>query len=229
MGYALDILLLCIIAIFIIVGIRRGFIRSALRLVGAVLAACLSAFFGGIVAEAIFTNLIRPGLIERIGEMLAGVSVNDGIYGLLDSLPDFLVRGLDAVGVTAESLSKMLTAQQGQAAEIIADEIAPMFIGFLKVLAVIVLFMIFMMIVRILTGYISRLFRLPLLNGANSLLGGLFGFLQALVMIWVVLAMVGVFVPILETSAQQAIEESMSNSIISNIIVSFNPFDLMFR
>lgn len=228
MGYALDIILVCIFLLFVIVGVKRGFIKSAARFLGAVLSACLAAAFGGMAAAWIFDTLFRGALVERITESISGLGGAEAVQSVLQSLPDFIVRALEEGGVTAGSISGSLATQQGEAAQLIADALAPIFIGFLKVLAVIVLFMLFMMLTRILSNILSAAFSLPILNQLNALLGGVFGLLLAFVSVWIVLAAVQVFTPMLSTEVQAQVETAMRSSLFAGAFIHLNPLSIMF-
>lgn len=229
MGYILDVILLLIFLVSVLVGIKRGFIRSAARFLGSVVAACLSAVLGGIVAQWVFDTLFRDALVERIGSSIGGVAGAEGIANMLNSLPDFIVRALESAGVTSANLESQIAVQQGQIAEVMADAISPIFVGFLKVLAVVVLFMLFMVIVRILANMLGSMFNLPILNGVNSLLGGVFGLLIAIVFVWILIAGIQVFTPMLSSEMQDQVNETLKNSILTGFFVGFNPFNMMFQ
>ena len=57
-----------------------------------------------------------------------------------------------------------------------------------------------MVVVRILAEVLSHVLRLPVLGQLDSILGGVCGFLLALVLVWVMLAAAQVFVPMLDAS-----------------------------
>lgn len=231
-NYLLDIILLCVFLLFVAVGIRRGFIRSAAHFLGAAISAFLAAMLGGAAAQWVFDTLFRPSLIERISQSVSNIGNGDvgiAVESYLSSMPDFIVRALEGAGVTAATISGDIAAQSGQVSARIADALAPVFVGFLKVLAVIVLFLLFMMLVRLLAEVLSTAFRLPVLSQVNGLLGGIFGFLLALISVWVVVSAVQVFTPMLSTDNQMEIEEALEHSIICGAFVDMNPLGEMFR
>ena len=63
MNFALDILLVCIVIVFVIVGVKRGFIKSAAHFLGAIAAACLSAALGGMAAQWLYDTLFHDCLL----------------------------------------------------------------------------------------------------------------------------------------------------------------------
>lgn len=232
MGIALDVIIVVVCVVFVAVGAHRGLIRSAAHFLGAVIAACLAALLGGAVAQWVFDALFRPALVERVGESLASLGSGDtytAVQSVFSTLPDFLLRALEQAGINAASVTETMAGQSGQAAELIADALAPVFVGFLKVLAVIVLFSLFMVLVRIGANVLSTAFHLPMLGAVNSLLGGVFGLLLAVVSIWIVLAAVQVFTPMLAADTQAQVQNTLRQSYVAGLIVSWNPLDIMFR
>ncbi len=231
MNYVLDLVLFGIFVLFVAVGVFRGFIRSAIHFLGSIIAACLSAVLGGMAAQWLFDSMFRGALVERVQESLNMLGTSDALSSvdnLLASLPDFIVRALQDAGVTASSISGSIASQSGAAAERIADLLAPTFVGFLKVLAVIVIFALLMVVVRMVAELLSHVLRLPLLGQLDSILGGVCGFLLALVLVWVMLAAVQVFVPMLDASTQSQIHQALEDSIVAGVFVNMNPLSRMF-
>ncbi len=232
MQYALDIGIFCVFLLFAVIGARRGFIKSAAHFLGSVIAAFLASALGGAAAQWVFDVLFRQALVEKIGESVASLGVKDVsslMNGVLSSLPDFIVRALEEAGVTASVLEGTLAAENGETAELIADSISPVFVGFLKVLAVIVLFSLFMMLIRALADLLAGVFRFPVLRQLDGLLGGVFGFLLALVSLWLLVSVVQVFLPMLAADTRAEVQEALDHSVIAGLMVKSNPFGAMLR
>lgn len=233
MQFALDGILLVFFLLFLLVGVRRGFIRSAAHFLGAVLSACLAGALGGLAAQWLFDSFFRGALVEKIQESISTLGAGDlaaAAQGFLSSLPDFVLRALESAGITVSSITGGLESQTGQAAEVVADALSPVFVGFLKVLAVIVLYLLFMMVVvRALADLLSGVFHLPLLRQVNGLLGGVFGLLLACVSLWVVLAAVQVFLPMLAQDTQTKIQTLLDQSYLAGFLVNSNPLGFLFR
>ena len=232
MGYALDLIIAVVCVLFVAIGAHRGFIRSAAHFLGAVFAASFAGILGGPVAQWLFDMLFRPALVERIGESLIELGNGDTytmVQGVFASLPDFLIRALESGGVTAASVTEAMAAQSGQAADLVASALAPVFVGFLKVLVVIVLFCLFMVLVRVVSNLLAAAFRLPVLNAVDGLLGGVFGLFLAVVSIWIVLAAVHVFTPMLAADAQAQVEAALRQSYLTGLVVHWNPWGILFQ
>ncbi len=239
MGYILDGIILLICLICVLVGVKKGFIHSVVRFLGAVIAAlaavagaaCLALSLGGALAQWLFDTMFRGAMVEKINSSLQALGSENAAAAagqVLASLPDFLVRALEEAGVTLETVSHAINSQTSGAAGMVVDYLSPVFVNFLKVLAVIVLFFLFTTLARLLAALISDLLRLPILRELDGVLGGAFGFLLALVSVWVVVAGATVFMPMLDSSSQQQVQAALDSSLLTGTLVNMNPLGGMF-
>lgn len=229
MNFILDIVILVIIAVFVIIGIKRGFVQSAARFVGAILAAVFSSILGGAAAQWIFDTLFRESLTEKIGNSInESVSAGANASNFISTLPDFIVRILEDAGITEQSIGSGLESTQQQVAQAIVDGLAPAFVGIIKIVTVIVLFMIFMFVVNLIANFLNGVVSLPVLSSLNSLLGIGFGVLRAVVLIWIVFAVMSAILPILSNEMQADIASFIDGTVISKFFINANPFNSMF-
>ncbi len=232
MGYILDGMILLICLLCVLIGVRRGFIYSVVRFLGSMIAALLASALGGVLAQWLFDTMFRGAMVEKINSSLQTLGADNAAAAasqVLASLPDFLVRALEEAGVTLETVSHAINSQTSGAAGMVVDYLSPVFVNFLKVLAVIVLFFLFMTIVRLLAALVGDILRLPILKEVDGLLGGVFGFLLAMVSVWVVVAGVMVFMPMLDSGAQQQVQEALDGSLLTGVLVNMNPLRGMFQ
>ena len=172
--YVLDLVLFGVFVLLVAVGVFRGFVRSAVHFLGSIIAACLAALLGGMAAQWLFDTMFRGALVERVQGSLNMLGTSDAfssVDNVLASLPDFIVRALEDAGVTASSIQGGITSGSGMAAEKVVSLLAPTFVSFLKVLAVIVIFALLMVVVRILAQVLGSALRLPVLGQLDSILG----------------------------------------------------------
>lgn len=231
MNWVLDAVVVGVCLLCVLIGVQRGFIRSVVHFLGSVIAACLASALGGALAQWVFDTLFRDAMVEKINESLQSLgaeSVTAAAEQIFASLPDFLVRALEEAGMTASSIVNGIGGQTGQAAKMVTDYLSPVFVNFLKVLAVIVLFFLFMTLVRVLASIVGQTLRLPFLGQLDGLLGGIFGFLLALVSVWIVLAGITVFLPMLDSSTQETVEAALDQSILAGMFVKMNPLRGLF-
>ena len=206
-------------------------VHSAVRFLGAVISALLASALGGALAQWMFDTMFRGAMVDKINSSLQALGSENAAAAagqVLASLPDFLVRALEEAGVTLETVSHAINSQTSGAAGMVVDYLSPVFVNFLKVLAVIVLFFLFTTLARLLAALISDLLRLPILRELDGILGGVFGFLLALVSVWVVVAGVTVFMPMLDASSQGEVQAALDGSVFTATLVKMNPLGGMF-
>lgn len=232
MGYILDGVIFAVCLMCVLIGVRKGFIHSAVRFLGSVISALLASAMGGALAQWLFDTMFRGAMVEKIETSLRSLGADNAVTAareVLGSLPDFLVRALEEAGVTIETVSSAINSQTGGAAAMVVDYLSPVFVNFLKVLAVIVLFFLFTTLARLLASLVSDILRLPILKELDGVLGGIFGFLLALVSVWVVVAGLTVFMPMLDAPAQAQVQSALDGSVFTGMLVNMNPLGGMFK
>lgn len=226
----LDIILLAVFVFCVILGVRKGLIRSALQFAGTIAAACLSGWLGNMAAHSIYNNFFRPAIIQKVNEQIANTSgTNHGIYNVFSSLPEFMVRALEEIGITQQSLQSEIDAQTGKAAAIVADAFAPILTELLKIMSVIVIFMLLMIIARVAANFVANMFTVPVLREVNAVLGGLFSLLTTLIFVWAVFALLQILLPMTSLEIQDKVQGVLKDSVAAKAIMAFNPLTALFR
>lgn len=228
MGLTADFCIIMIIAISIFIGVKRGFIYSAAKFAGAILASVFAAMLSGPVATWIFETFFREAFLEKAQHAVLGAADATDIAAVLGQFPNFLVRILAERGMTEEVLAQKLATRQGDAAVLIVDAISPVLISFLEVLVAIVLFFLLLILVRVVASMLNGVFKLPVLNQMNKLLGGITGLFTGILTVWLILAVFQVFIPAFTGEGQNAVNQFFQSSIIAKFFKSLNPMSLLF-
>lgn len=228
MGFTADICIIVILILCIVVGVSRGFVYSAVKFLGAIAAAVLSAMLSTPIATWLFQTFFRTSLLEKVNDALSGSVDLTGVAAVLEQFPEFITQLLAKQGITQQSLLKTIETQQGNAGVLIVDTLAPALIALLEVLVAIVLFMLFLIVVRGVASLISGVFRLPVLDTINKLLGGLTGLLTGILTIWLLLTVLQAISPALSLEAQAAVNRFFDSSVAAKVFQSFNPMTGLF-
>ena len=219
----LDIIVLAVILLFALVGAKKGFIKSFVDFVGAFAAMIAAAILSLPAAEWIHNTFFRDALMEKITMAVTDMDAEGAVKTVFEGFPELVIRALSAVGITQNSVMTQVEGSTLGIAEAITDAISPMLIGLVRVLAMVVLFILLLVVIRAVGSLISGLFSLPLLNSINKLLGAVFGILLAFVAIWVVLACVQAFLPLLSAELQMKILDAQESSALYAFLYQFNP------
>ena len=177
--YLADAIIVVIFLLFIILGVKRGFVRSVLDLVGTLAAMLVSMWFSGIAAQWVFSTFLQESLTRQIAEALQAAPAADAADAVLSVVPEILRGGLEAFGITSDAINQAVAGTSGQAAEAVVAVLAPMVVSALRGLFALVLFIFLLVIFRILSGVVCRIFRLPVLRQLDKGLGILLGVAQA--------------------------------------------------
>lgn len=225
--YILDAAIIVVLLIFVAIGAKKGIIQSLGEFIGAVVSAWAASFCGGIIADTVYDRFFREAIINRIN--IAVGSGANGAAGYFKSLPDFIIRYLNGSGVTEESLSRTIENGTKNAVDVIEAAISPVFIGMIKVLAVVICFLVFMALAKLLVKLIAGIFELPVLKQINAVIGAAFGFLVGAVVIWVIIAAVEFFEPMMSESLRASVQSAVKSSVIYSAVSGVNPFEWIFR
>lgn len=177
--YLADAIIVVIFLLFIILGVKRGFVRSVLDLVGTLAAMLVSMWFSGIAAQWVFSTFLQESLTRQIAEALQAAPAADAADAVLSVVPEILRGGLEAFGITSDAINQAVAGTSGQAAAAVVAVLSPMVVSVLRGLFALVLFVFLLVIFRILSGVVCRIFRLPVLRQLDKGLGILLGVAQA--------------------------------------------------
>ena len=177
--YLADAIIVVIFLLFIILGVKRGFVRSVLDLVGTLAAMLVSMWFSGIAAQWFFSTFLQESLTRQIAEALQSAPAADAAEAVLSVVPEILRGGLEAFGITSDAINQAVAGTSGQAAAAVVAVLSPMVVSVLRGLFALVLFIFLLVIFRILSGVVCRIFRLPVLRQLDKGLGILLGVAQA--------------------------------------------------
>lgn len=177
--YLADAVIVVIFLLFIILGIKRGFVRSVLDLVGTLAAMLVSMWFSGIAAQWVFSTFLQESLTRQVAEALQAAPAADAADAVLSVVPEILRGGLEAFGITSDAINQAVAGTSGQAAAAVVAVLSPMVVSVLRGLFALVLFVFLLVIFRILSGVVCRIFRLPVLRQLDKGLGILLGITQA--------------------------------------------------
>lgn len=223
MSLIFDGVILFAVIIAIILGVKRGFVKSIMG-VGTLIAALFVAFA--------FTPTVSPyientALIQEIGDSItetiqslskSGEETYD-LSKLFGDMPESFRQILERYGADAGELSAAVNPKPDanashvdDLAAMIADPVAGAIAG---VLAFLGLFVATVIVLKILTCILDLVFQLPVLKTANTLLGLLLGVICALVWAWVLSSLSVIFINAMSSISP----EVFSPTLIDNTVI----------
>lgn len=174
----LDILIVVVLVICMLHHVRKGFISSLIDFGGTLIAIAAAGLAGAKLAPVIFNSWFRPGLVNRTMETMndAGVTtLSELLKKVVAFVPQDFLRKVLGISDTA------ITGSSQQAAERIVDTaIAPMITPLISIVLFLVVFLVLRLIVAVVAKRAVKMNKLPVLGGANKILGAVMGVLIAL-------------------------------------------------
>ncbi len=165
----IDLVLLGVLLIFIIVGTVRGLIKSVLNFAGTILA---------IIGAAILSGIFTPKAVE-----LLYPHFQDRILNKLD----LEAMGFGDLAGGATPLSGLFPTLNKSIQETVQAAGMSILTGVVRVVLFLLFFVICALLVKLLSSLLSGVFELPVLKSFNRLGGALFGLIQGMLILYMLI------------------------------------------
>ena len=188
----LDIIVALLLILFAVIGVRRGFIKSVVRLLGFVVsvvgAALVSAPIAGWLYDSFLHVQAQALVAAKVEEGVAAASATlaEQVESVLASLPHGVQSLLAVYGVDASGMTGNVQASDTLVETIMSGIITPLCVAVLQLVAFLVLFLVLFLIIRLLGKAIDTVFSsIPVIKQINGLLGGVLGFAEGVLVLFV--------------------------------------------
>lgn len=177
MTFILDLVVLAIIVLFIIISVKKGFVKTLVEFVGLLLAVYFSITLSGPLANFVYEKAVEPSVSAAIttaienAEASAESTVKESVY---NSLPSFVSNKIDLSDFE-------IGVGDAAANEICANVVKPLAISFFKAIFTLLLFIILNIAVKFLAKIINKIFSFKLLGTLNRVLGGVLGLVKGII------------------------------------------------
>lgn len=202
MNLILDLVVVLLFVLCAVLGFRKGALATLLSLVGGI-AALAGAFFlaapiGTFLSQSVVAPAMTAPVVAKLSE-ITGISADSSasLASVLQNPPAELNKFLSLFGTNAQTV--LDGAEQGlePVAKAIVTPVADM-LSF--AIAFFILLSIFLVVVRLLIYLARRFNAIPVLGGANRVLGLVLGALKGLVFAWVFCAVFYLVLPYFQSS-----------------------------
>ncbi len=232
MAIIFDIAVFAIVIILLVVGYKRGFIRSVINLVGAAAAAVVAFLLSQPIAQFIFNTFLRGGSIAMIDEELAKLSGGQTATTLLDSafaaiperissLASSYVGSLDAIKA---SIAASAPTTETIATSVVDQVIGPIMTMMIQSIVFLVLFIGLCILVKFVAKAMKIIDKLPIIGKANATLGLVMGLVQAVIFLFVFTCVVSLIIQLSGNRWDAVNNEIVGNTAVFKVIYNLNPF-----
>ena len=222
MSVILDLAIILIVALFAIIGIKRGAVKEIVSLVGIIVALALAITISKIGASFIYNEFVEEAIYNTVFEAVED-SVGADISSTIDGLPEEIFQIGDAIGVDIseklESGLKEDTNLASSVAEIVSESIAkPLVITIIQLVLFIILFVVFKVLIGWLGKILNIVAKLPVLGSANKLVGGIVGLLKGVIIASIVCYVVIIILKVQPDGFAGINQKIVENTKIFNLI-----------
>lgn len=213
MNIVLDLIVIAIIAVFVVLGFKKGVLQTVVSVIATAFASAVSIFVSSPIAEGIYNSILRTTFIEKVEEAVKmGDQTNSGnvLDKILNTLPSFVHDSMFNFGISTKELSSALS----NGPEFIVDLISPVIISFISIFVAIFVFIVLMVIVKIIVRVICAAIDSSALGTADKFLGALLGLLEGFVVVFVVIFVVKIAEPHLDKVPEIISEANVSQTTV---------------
>ncbi len=189
MGYVIDFIIVVVAVTAIMNAWKKGFIMSVSKLVTGIVSFIAAYAFTPAAAEYIYDKFALKTLSGGIAKTIGSLSRTDAgkfdLSAMFSDMPDALKQIIERYSVDQGKLGKMcagVTAGSEETVNKLSEYIAaPIAETISSAVAFIGLFLIALVVMNLAVFLIDTIFKLPVLNSTNKMLGLLFGVGEALI------------------------------------------------
>lgn len=201
-SFFIDLLLIAICIFTVILGTKRGFVKTLLSFLSTIVALVCSYTFTPIFATFLKEKFFLAPIADSIADTIRSIiPTTNGSYNfelLFDDMPQTLSAILERYNVDPDSLREATSAmpEQGEeAVSVLSEMIAlPIVDMITTVVAFVTIFVVLVVVLTIISVVLNSVFKLPVLKSANTFLGFILGLATAIVILFVYSSLVSTLV-----------------------------------
>lgn len=197
----LDVVMIAVIAVLVLIGVKRGIAKTFFNLLSLLLAGFLAYTASAPLSKWIYDAFISGSIHNTVTQSVAQSAgdVNSASQNIFDNLPGVLSGILNMFGVTASSVSDSASSAVENFSHTVASALeaalAPAIISFLGALLIGLLFIIFVLILKLISRKLLKLFKIPVIRWVNGFLGGALGLCEGLVLCYIAVFVCSLLLP----------------------------------
>lgn len=227
----IDFILILIILSGLYKGFKTGFLSSVIFVIGSLVSIFVSIKLSSYISDFILNNFMRDGLIEKVTSMmnldtLSSADIQSSISSFIESLPNAIRKSLEIVMGNLNNYIPQIQQDSFDTIRnipiaIVDTIISPVILMLLNLISSLILFGIFAGLVRIISSWFSNFYKVPILGGINSILGGLIGLAQSAIWLYIISVSCKIFIIVTSNQMNFLNENIISNTFVMKYIYEF--------
>lgn len=183
MSLAIDIILAVIIILPVILGIRRGFVKTVMGLVSVLIGICasyiLTPYLSPLCRDKIVEPYMRTPVESQIESMLdtSGETFDTESLENLSEIPEVVKNICDTFGIDIQDIKSNEEIDKQSPDQSVSEHITELILSRTAyIIAFISVFIAAAIVLRIITIVLCAICKMPILNSINRIAGAVFGF-----------------------------------------------------
>lgn len=215
MGILLDVIFLLIVAICVLVAVKKGFVRSLIEVLGYVLAIVLVFSFSTVISEYVYTGFVEEPIINAVETTVVEQGTN-----AYEQLPTYIKALISKANLDVSAFSAESAEGASELALKVENSVEPYVVAIIKTIVSFVVFALSLLIARILAKFVNSLFKGAVLGTANKFLGAIIGLVKGAVIgaVYSLIVYLSTVLPSVE--ALSFTTEALNNSVICKYLVT---------
>lgn len=183
-----DIVVVLAVLCMVLWSAKQGFIRTVINFAGYLISTVAAFAISNALSQFIYNSFIRDGLIHKIEESIINVTSQQDLILKLQEWMDKIPKMFQGL-FTADGVQGIVDSFNGSVsgtANAITDVIcAPIIENGLRVILFFLVFFVLLGVVKGIARVTGLVNHVPVIGQMNALLGGLFGLLKAVILLWI--------------------------------------------
>ncbi len=212
MSFVLDLIVIAIFVSCVITGVKRGFVRSVMGIVIVVVAILGSSYLSRPLANYLHDAFIRDAVTDEVadslGDLIDNVDSMD-LSTLFEEKDQVFTDILERFGIDFEDLKRYfendLQGNKESEAEVSEYIAKPLSETLSQAAAFGILFVGIALVLWCVLLLVNQIVKLPVLRGANKLLGAVFGCVTGIAFAWGISTVLCVLMPQLAVMYEETV------------------------
>ena len=230
---SMDILVGVILLGMIFAGCRKGFLVSAVNAAG-YLISCIGAYIGSrVLASTVYESFVRDKLVMSVSEALSDtvtdaditMQVTNALKGVPGILRNMVYGFFGNSNEIAERIEdKVLTSAGSISGSLVDQMLYPVIFVVMQSLFFLLLFAAMRVILSAVIEALRNIRRFPLVGTADTLAGGAMGFVEAILVLFVIVLVFRFLISVSGGKIPFFNEEVIDTTYVFKLFYKFGPF-----
>lgn len=188
-----DIIAIALVAVFALLGRKRGFYKTVMRLVAIAAAIVIAAILATPVSDFIYESCVKDGVRDLVSSKLSEAegTIAEKVDATYEALPSYIRQSYESIsGAETKPLSEVLHLEESSSVEKATDSlmvtiVTPVAKSILSSACLIILTILLTVLFLILVSVTNLAMKLPVLKQVNNVLGWIVGLVEGLAIAWI--------------------------------------------